>query len=108
MTAGMIRNTLRAWGEVWTRKRALGATSEFLRVFLVCTVCHRVVPYYAIVGPRGRDRRCRCGNGLVRPAAPAYWTGAAWVLGCLVWRKWIRGRGEGWDPRAPIRAAELG
>lgn len=108
MAAGQIRDTLQGCWDVLTRKRALGATAEFLRVFLICTACHRVVPYYRLTGLAGRRRRgCACGNTMVRPGAPAYLTGAAWVLWSLAWRKWIRRCGEAWDPRVPIRVAEL-
>lgn len=101
-----MRGIRAAW-EVITRKRALGATPELLRIFLVCVKCGRVVPYYRLAGPHA-PRRCRCGNGTVRPGSPAYLEGAAWVLGTLAWRKWICRLGDAWDPRAPMRASELG
>lgn len=101
-----MRDTLTAWWEVLTRKRALGATAELLRVFLVCTACGRVVPFYTLTG-RGR-RACKCGNATVRPGIPPYLVGAAWVLGALAWRKWIWRYGDKWDPRAPIHASQLG
>ena len=103
-----MRDTLAAWWEVWSRKRALGATAELLRVFLVCSSCRRVVPFYRISGPaRAQRAGCKCGSQSVRPGIPSYLGGAAWVIGALVWRKWIRRLGDGWDPRAPIRGSEL-
>jgi hypothetical protein len=108
MATVQMREILTAWWEVLTRKRALGATAELLRIFLVCTACGRVVPYYRLVARSRGVRHCRCGNATVRPGAPSYWSGAAWVLGALAWRKWIRRLGDAWDPRAPIRASEMG
>lgn len=102
-----MREILTAWWEVITRKRALGATAELLRIFLVCTSCRRIVPYYRLIDTHGR-RHCRCGTTTVQPGSPGYWEGAAWVLGTLAWRKWIRRLGDAWDPRAPLRASELG
>lgn len=102
-----MREILGSWWEVITRKRALGATAELLRIFLVCTACHRIVPYYRLVAP-GARRTCACGNATVRPGVPGYLEGAAWVLGTLAWRKWIRRLGDAWDPRAPMHASELG
>lgn len=100
-----MRDTLTRIVDVVTRKRALGASHELLRVFLVCTSCGRIVPYYVLIG-RGH-RGCKCGTSTVRVGIPTYLGGAAWVLGCLVWRKWVRRLGAAWDPRAPWRASDI-
>jgi hypothetical protein len=103
-----MRSTLTAWWEVISHKRALGATTELLRVFLVCTVCKRVVPYYRLVGRAPRqERTCKCGNSTVQMGSPGYLAGAAWVIGTLTWRKWIRRLGDAWDPRVPIHVGDL-
>lgn len=105
-----IRKTLLRCWEIVSRKRALGASHDLLRVFLVCSTCGRVVPYYRATATRlrvGQRYGCACGSQSVRVGIPSYLTGAAWVLGCLAWRKWIRRLGDAWDPRAPIHASEL-
>lgn len=89
---------------------AVFATADMGRIFIACQECRKVMPHYRIYGRRvtkATDGRCQCGSTTFKPIRLPEWKAALWVVGVgWLWRKTIRKERE-WDPRMPIRAAEL-
>lgn len=81
----------------WIQARVTDYTPGVGRVFVRCTSCQRVVPYYRLSG-RIVSYGCRCGNKYFRPVNIPEWQAALW----LAWG-WVTGKG---DPRVPERKVD--
>ena len=89
---------------LWRPQTVAFTTPTVGRFFLGCRRCGRVVPQYRCYGSQDEPGagRCRCGHYEFSPIRIAEWRAAAWVLTCLVWRKWVR-KCDMWDPRIAMR-----
>lgn len=85
-------------------ERVAFATDGVGRVFLGCRRCSRVVPQFRCYGNKDEPGigLCRCGCNEFSPMRLPEWKAAAWVLACLVWRKWVLKK-DMWDPRIGMR-----
>lgn len=81
----------------WIQRRVTDYTPGVGRVFVRCTQCQRVVPYYKLTGRIVRYG-CACGNKHFRPVNIPEWQAVVW----LAWA-WLRRKG---DPRMPMRTVD--
>jgi hypothetical protein len=94
-------------------RTAVFATPDVGRLFMICHVCHRVVPSWRLVGHAKQMPHlgCVCGCQHVRPARIPEVQAAYWVLvrGLLIRRLLGRKRQQSeWDPRLPWRTGAPG
>lgn len=90
-------------------EQAAFTTPDVGRIFIACDHCARVMPHYKVYGRMSKptDGMCRCGSRTYRPTRVPEWRAMLWVLVVgWFWRKTIQQETE-WDPRMPIRTAEV-